>query len=114
MRAKIARTKARRTLARVLQSGGAVFVGTVRAVANTVVLDGSEGEGGGQILRTALSLSLITQRPFEIRKIRANRKPAGLRPQHLAGVRGAEAISSARSEGAEVKFAIVDRQQEEI
>ncbi len=67
-----------------------------------VELDGSEGEGGGQILRTALSMSLITGRPFVIRNIRARRKPAGLRPQHLACVRGAEAISGARSEGAEV------------
>lgn len=67
-----------------------------------VVLDGGEGEGGGQILRTALSLSLITQRPFEIRRIRANRKPPGLRPQHLACVRGAEAISESHSEGGEV------------
>lgn len=67
-----------------------------------VVLDGSEGEGGGQILRSALSLSLLTQTPFEIQKIRANRKPPGLRPQHLACVRGAEAISASRSEGAEV------------
>jgi RNA 3'-terminal phosphate cyclase (ATP) len=67
-----------------------------------VVLDGSEGEGGGQILRSALSLSLITGRPFEIRQIRARRKPPGLRPQHLACVRGAEAISGGTSEGAEV------------
>lgn len=67
-----------------------------------VKLDGSEGEGGGQILRTALSLSLITGRPFEITRIRANRKPPGLRAQHLACVRGAEAISGATSEGASV------------
>ena len=68
----------------------------------TLVLDGSEGEGGGQILRTALSLSLITGRPFEIQNVRANRKPSGLRPQHLACVRGAEVISGGRAEGAEV------------
>lgn len=65
-----------------------------------VVLDGSEGEGGGQILRSALSMSLITGRPFVIQNIRARRKPAGLRPQHLACVRGAEAISGGRSQGA--------------
>ena len=67
-----------------------------------VELDGSEGEGGGQILRTALSMSLITGRPFEITRIRAHRRPPGLRPQHLACVRGAEAISGGRSEGAHV------------
>jgi len=67
-----------------------------------VILDGSEGEGGGQMLRSALSLSLITGRDFEIQNIRAKRKPSGLRPQHLACVRGAEAISGAFSEGAGV------------
>ncbi|MGQ0504013.1 MAG: RNA 3'-terminal phosphate cyclase [Myxococcaceae bacterium] len=67
-----------------------------------IELDGSKGEGGGQILRSALSLSLITQTPFRIARIRANRQPGGLRPQHLACVRGAEAISNSTSEGAKV------------
>lgn len=67
-----------------------------------VLLDGSEGEGGGQILRTALSMSLITGRPFRMVNIRARRKPSGLRPQHLACVRGAEAISSGSSVGAQL------------
>lgn len=67
-----------------------------------VELDGSEGEGGGQILRSALSLSLITGRPFHMKNVRANRQPPGLRPQHLACVRGAEAISGGQSEGAAV------------
>jgi len=67
-----------------------------------VILDGARGEGGGQILRTALSLSLITGKPFRIENIRQNRKPNGIRPQHLASIRGAEAISGSSSEGAEV------------
>ncbi|MBI3183181.1 MAG: RNA 3'-phosphate cyclase [Myxococcales bacterium] len=67
-----------------------------------IVLDGSEGEGGGQILRSALSLSLVTGLPFRIIHIRANRRPSGLRPQHLACVRGAEAISGGTAEGAKV------------
>ena len=67
-----------------------------------VELDGSEGEGGGQILRSALSLSLITGRPFHMTNVRANRQPPGLRPQHLACVRGAEALGGGRSEGAAV------------
>src|SRR5207248_7730540 len=79
------------------------FFGSEAFVAGEpVVLDGSEGEGGGQILRTALTLSLVTQRPLVIEKIRANRQPSGLRPQHLACVRGAEAISGSSSEGARV------------
>ncbi|MFL5319507.1 MAG: RNA 3'-terminal phosphate cyclase [Myxococcaceae bacterium] len=67
-----------------------------------IELDGSEGEGGGQILRTSISLSLITGQPFRIQKTRAKRSPPGLRPQHLACVRGAEAISGSASEGASV------------
>src|SRR5689334_15121654 len=52
-----------------------------------VTLDGSQGEGGGQILRTALTLSLLTGRPFRVVKVRANREKPGLRPQHLTAVR---------------------------
>lgn len=63
-------------------------------------LDGSRGEGGGQILRTALSLSLCTGTPFRIRNIRANRPRPGLRRQHLAAVQAAAAVGNARTEGA--------------
>lgn len=73
-----------------------------------LVLDGSEGEGGGQILRTAISLGLITGRPFRIRNLRADRKPSGIRPQHLACVRGAMAISGATCEGATVGSSEID------
>src|SRR6266542_259669 len=92
-RARWSGRRCRKALARAREVS--VVVGC--AALETVVLDGSEGEGGGQILRTALSLSLITGRPFVIEKIRANRKPTGLRPQHLACVRGAEAISDSES-----------------
>ncbi|MCK4486170.1 MAG: hypothetical protein KAU38_05325 [Desulfobacterales bacterium] len=50
-------------------------------------IDGNYGEGGGQILRTALALAAILQRPVEIRNIRAGRKKPGLRPQHLMAVK---------------------------
>src|SRR6516164_6267708 len=60
-----------------------------------VTLDGSYGEGGGQILRTALSLSTITARPFRLANIRAGRRNPGLLPQHLAAVYAAAAISRA-------------------
>jgi RNA 3'-terminal phosphate cyclase (ATP) len=69
---------------------------------DTVHLDGAMGEGGGQILRTALSLSVLTQRPFRITRIRANRRRPGLRPQHVTAVRAAAAISAARVRAAEV------------
>ena len=63
-------------------------------------IDGSFGEGGGQILRSALALSLLTGKPFRLRKIRANRKPKpGLRPQHLACVRAAAKIGQANVTG---------------
>jgi RNA 3'-terminal phosphate cyclase (ATP) len=64
-------------------------------------LDGSQGEGGGQILRTALSLSLCTGTPFRIRNIRGGRKTPGLMRQHLTAVEAAAAeISNAAVEGA--------------
>ena len=60
-----------------------------------IVLDGSYGEGGGQILRSALTLAILTGQGFRIEDIRGRRKRPGLRPQHLACVRAAAAISSA-------------------
>jgi len=60
-----------------------------------ISIDGSFGEGGRQIVRTALALSCITGKPFEIDNIRRGRKKPGLRPQHLTGVRAAQAISGA-------------------
>ena len=58
----------------------------------TIQLDGSQGEGGGQILRTALSLSMITGQAFVIDRIRAGRKKPGLLRQHLTAVQAAEAV----------------------
>ena len=52
-------------------------------------IDGSEGEGGGQVLRTALALSLVTATPFRIENIRAKRKRPGLLRQHLTAVQAA-------------------------
>ena len=65
-----------------------------------VTLDGSKGEGGGQILRSSLALSLLTGRPFHLRRIRAGRKKPGLQPQHLASVLAAGAIGQAEIRGA--------------
>src|SRR5688572_15774665 len=64
-----------------------------------LVIDGSFGEGGGQILRTSLALSLITQTPFRIVNIRRNRSKPGLRRQHLTAVRAAAQIGNADLEG---------------
>ncbi|MEE9558313.1 MAG: RNA 3'-terminal phosphate cyclase, partial [Candidatus Brocadiales bacterium] len=65
-------------------------------------IDGSSGEGGGQILRTALTLSAVTGRPFEMFNIRAGRKSPGLRPQHFWAVRAVEEVCGAAVEGVEV------------
>lgn len=66
-----------------------------------LTLDGSYGEGGGQILRSALALSIVTGRPFTITNIRAGRKNPGLAPQHLVAVQAAVAVSNAEVQGAE-------------
>jgi len=65
-------------------------------------IDGSFGEGGGQILRTSLALSAITGRPIEISNIRAGRQKPGLRPQHLKSVEAIGEICQATIRGAEV------------
>ncbi len=67
-----------------------------------IVLDGSAGEGGGQILRTALALSAITGRPFTLVRARANRLKPGLRPQHREAARAAASLCDAELLGDEV------------
>ena len=65
-----------------------------------ITIDGSMGEGGGQVLRTSLALSLVTGKPFRIEKIRAGREKPGLLRQHLTAVHAAAAVSGAQVEGA--------------
>lgn len=67
-----------------------------------IELDGATGEGGGQILRTSLTLSMITGQPFRIVNIRANRSKPGLMRQHLMAVQSAAHISGATVSHAEV------------
>ena len=64
-----------------------------------VTIDGSYGEGGGQILRTSLALSLVTGKPFSIHNIRTGRKKPGLMRQHLTAVNAAVEIGMAAIEG---------------
>ena len=64
-----------------------------------LIIDGSMGEGGGQILRSSLALSLVTSTPFRITDIRRGRKKPGLMRQHLAAVRAAAEISAAELSG---------------
>ena len=67
-----------------------------------VEINGSYGEGGGQILRTAVALSVITGKPVRIYNIRANRPNPGLRTQHLHGILALKELSNARVRGAQV------------
>lgn len=64
-----------------------------------VEIDGAMGEGGGQVLRSSLTLALLSGKPLHIHHIRRNRRRPGLQPQHLAAVRAAAAISAARVVG---------------
>ena len=67
-----------------------------------LTLDGSTGEGGGQILRTGLALSMVARRPLHITRIRAGRPKPGLMRQHLACVQAAVAVCGGQAEGAEL------------
>jgi RNA 3'-terminal phosphate cyclase (ATP) len=69
-------------------------------MARLIAIDGSQGEGGGQVLRTALAMAAVTGQGFEITKIRARRTRPGLRPQHLAAVRAASLVCQAKVGGA--------------
>ncbi|VUZ84735.1 RNA 3'-terminal phosphate cyclase [Candidatus Methylomirabilis lanthanidiphila] len=72
------------------------------AKTSVLTIDGSYGEGGGQVLRTALALSAVLDRPIELVKIRAGRRNPGLQPQHLSGVKALAEITGAEVHGAEI------------
>jgi RNA 3'-terminal phosphate cyclase (ATP) len=67
-----------------------------------IEIDGSQGEGGGQVLRSSLSLSLVTGEPVRLFNIRSGRDKPGLQPQHLQAVKAAARVGGARAEGAEL------------
>ncbi len=76
--------------------------GGKRARDSVKLIDGSSGEGGGQVLRTSLALSMVTGQPFRIVKIRHHRAKPGLRRQHLTAVLAAREICGAEVSGAEL------------
>ena len=67
-----------------------------------ITIDGSQGEGGGQIIRTSLALSLVTGKAFRVERVRARRERPGLQRQHLTAVNAAAEVGRARVEGAAV------------
>ena len=72
-----------------------------------IEIDGAQGEGGGQVLRSSLTLSLATGRPFRIDAIRGNRPKPGLLRQHLTCVHAAAEVSGAEVEGAELGSSVL-------
>ena len=83
-------------------SGGRRSDGPKGLIYNMIEIDGSYGEGDGQILRTALTLSAIKNKPFEMFNIRAGRKKPGLAAQHLQCVKAMAQICGAEVSGARV------------
>ena len=73
-----------------------------------LTIDGSFGEGGGQILRSSLALAMVAGRPFRIEKIRAGRSKPGLMRQHLTAVTAATQIAQAEVSGAAIGSAVVE------
>jgi len=67
-----------------------------------ITLDGSQGEGGGQIVRTAVTLSAITGQPVEITRVRAGREAPGLRPQHVTAIQAVGSLCDAQMRGVEI------------
>lgn len=67
-----------------------------------ISIDGAQGEGGGQILRSSLALALVTRRAVRVENIRAGRDKPGLMRQHLAATRAAAEIGAAELEGDEI------------
>jgi RNA 3'-terminal phosphate cyclase (ATP) len=73
-----------------------------------IIIDGSEGEGGGQIVRNACALALVTDQPFRITNIRGGRDKPGLMRQHVTAIEAACTIGGAECEGLSVGSAEID------
>ena len=79
-----------------------------------ITIDGSQGEGGGQILRTSLALSLVTGQPFRMVRIRARRQKPGLLRQHLTAVEAAKTVGCADVAGAELNSQTLEFQPGQV
>jgi len=73
-----------------------------------IVVDGSHGEGGGQVIRTSVALSALTGKPVRITNIRAKRCTSGLRAQHVSGVDAVAQMCNAETEGASIGSEEID------
>ena len=73
------------------------------SIKEPVVIDGSEEEGGGQMFRMSIALSQILAKPIQVINIRANRKPPGLKDQHLVGLKAMIELAGAQAAGDKMK-----------
>jgi RNA 3'-phosphate cyclase len=83
-------------------AGAVASISAPGLAAPLIELDGAQGEGGGQIVRTALFLAILLDRPVRIRRIRAGRAKPGLKPQHASILRLLERMTGSAAEGGEV------------
>ena len=81
---------------------------------SSITIDGSQGEGGGQVVRSSLALSLLTQRPIRIENVRGKRKKPGLKNQHVTCVNAAMQIGGSSCEGGEVGSSFLAFQPGEV
>jgi RNA 3'-terminal phosphate cyclase (ATP) len=79
-----------------------------------ITIDSSEGEGGGQILRTSLALSLVTGQPFRMERIRTKRQKPGLLRQHLTAVEAAKTVGCAEVAGADMNSQTLEFRPEPV
>ncbi len=80
----------------------------LKKITRMITVDGSYGEGGGQILRITLALSAILGVPVRIEKIRSKRDNPGIRPQHLAAIQAVATIANAKISGASVGSSTIE------
>lgn len=73
-----------------------------------IEIDGSYGEGGGQVVRLSVALSALTQIPVKIKNIRYNRPNPGLRPQHVTSIKALEQLCTAKTKGVRVGSTIIE------
>lgn len=87
---------------------GCIYVILYDVMRSSLVIDGSYGEGGGQVLRTSFTLAALLRRPIRVENIRARRKNPGLQPQHLTAARAVAKICGGRLHGDNVGSTVIE------
>src|SRR5207237_1428685 len=81
---------------------GQIPAASLQTMVHHVIIDGSRGEGGGQIVRSSLALSMLTGKPVTIENMRARRQKSGLMPQHLTAIQAAASLCEVEVSGATI------------